>query len=205
MEPVLDRITREINELRRKDHTRQVENALAIGQRLSEAQRILKYGEWSRWRKTQVHLSARTAANLLALSRFHASQPDSFKQLSRLGLDKLYRVAELPARFHKRLKPGTRLRLPGTDAKKSMEEMNPIELNRCVQRLTHRAVQRRPNQMARVAVRDAERLHDVIEKLVPRLNHVRPELLQAVRERLTEVAAGCKECLGAISRAVPAA
>lgn len=44
----------------------------------------------------QVHISKRTAENLMALLRFAEMNPRAFKQLARLGRTKLYHIAHLP-------------------------------------------------------------------------------------------------------------
>ena len=126
MENRLRKLTEEINELRKKDHVQRVQTALEIGTRLIEARELVGPGEWTRWRREQVRLSARSAGNLVALARLHGMQPASFRHLSRIGLNKLYRIAELPERFLKRLRPHSVLKIPGTQARKSLEEMSQI-------------------------------------------------------------------------------
>ena len=205
MEDRLSQLAKEINELRRKDHTRQVEVTLEIGRRLVEAEQLVPVGEWTRWRSAQLHLSSRSVDNIIALARLHELQPASFRQLSRLGLNKLYRIASLPDRFLKRLKPQTVLRIPGMQARKSLEEMNPVELNICARKWTSQSVQKRPNQMAGRSARAADKLKALIERLLPRLNKVRVENRRILRESLKGVERTIEACRVALSRVEPAA
>lgn len=198
-------ITREINELRQGEHLKRVETALALGKRLVRAQGLLPEGEWTRWRQEKVHFSARTAVNLMGLFRFQQEHPDSLGQLGRLGLNKLYRLAALPDRLLRKLKPDTPLRIPGTSLRKTMEAMNPVELNSCLGRWTRRAGCRRPNQMARAIARSAEKLRDTINRFQPRMDRVRPELRAFVQQHLCEVVKACEACLEGVTAAQPAA
>jgi len=205
MESELERIAREINELRRREHTRQVESALAMGKRLKDARRLLAEGEWTAWVRQQVRFSLRTAANLIALAQFHENQPETFEKLAVLGLSKLYRIAELPTRFLKKLRPQSVLKVPGAGVRKTLGEMSPVELNCCVRRWTHRSVHRKPNQTAQMSARLADKLRAALDRLSPRMDRVRVELRESLRQQLEALESGLRACLLGLKRASPAA
>jgi cob(I)alamin adenosyltransferase len=141
----------------------------------------------------------------MALAQLRARRPEIFRQLERIGLNKLYRVAQLPKDYLKKLTPRRKFRIPGTSLVKTMEEMNPVELNRCAQKWTRSAHRRRPNQVARMVCRIAERLGVALNDLSPRLPAVRSGVRQAVRATLIRTLKCCEACLRQFKRTAPAA
>jgi hypothetical protein len=196
MDERLLRITREINELRRKDRLTQVGSAVQVGRHLIEARRLLNHGDWTLWRRTRVRLAPRTTTNLIALARFQESQPGTFRKLADLGLGKLYRIAQLPGRFLKALRPEARFRIPGCDQRKSLEDMGPVELNRCAQRWIHQRKQRRPNQAVRAATRISRQLQEALQKCAGRLASVRSDLRTELIGRLAALEGCIRPLLG---------
>jgi len=201
----LERLAREIVAFRKKDHLRRLGTALAIGQRLRKARLIVEPGAWNAWRRSQVRLSARSATNLLALDRLHSTRPTLFRKLRRLGLNKLYRIAELPEHFLRALTPQTAFRVPASGEQKSIESMSPVELNCCVREWTTRTGRKRPNQMAAAAVHTAEKLKQQIEDLLPRTLLLRPANRKLLRSCFLGVLQAIHACTSRLNRAEPAA
>lgn len=144
--PEIVRRTQKILALEKKGKTlvKQLGNLYAdIGDELIAVKKKLDQGNdktaWLRWLKTHVHYTSKTAERYMSLAEWRQKNSTSMSNFLHLPVTCLYHLAALPDEHRKKIRPNTKLPVPGTNGSKPVEDMSARELDRALDHLEGRS------------------------------------------------------------------